>query len=94
MNNALSQNLVSSPKTKMVIAKGDSATTQNYWRDEDKHCLTLLKQAPSCDVILPNASNIKPSLQGISPLSKKLSLKARKATVLPELKSSSLISLG
>ena len=91
--NLLSKTLVNSPK-KIVIAKGDSTATHNYWRDEDKHCLNALEPAPPCRVILPNAASVSPSLQGQLPLSNKLSAKAKNTIVLPELKSSLLISLG
>ena len=87
------KNLVNSPK-KIVIAKGDSAATQNYWREEDKHCLTDLEHAAPCNIILPNATSVSPSEQGQLPLSNKLTARAKRATVLPELRSSSLISLG
>ena len=73
----LSENLINSPKMKTAIAKGDSAATHNYWRDKDKHCLTSLEQAPLCNAILPNVSNISLSLQGQFLLSNKLSAKVK-----------------
>lgn len=45
-------------------------------------------------VILPVADILLPSKQGILEISKKFSQKAQTATVLPHLKSASLISLG
>ena len=52
-----------------------------------------MHESSASAVMLPNATNIIPSLQGHLPLSNKLPMKAKKATVLPDLKSSSLISL-
>ena len=31
------------PPSRTVIAKGDSAASQNYWRQQDAHCLSDLK---------------------------------------------------
>ena len=44
--------------------------------------------------MLPDADTLDPSHQGVIPLNKHLSIAAQTATVLPNLKSSSLISLG
>ena len=85
---------VNSPKPSVVIAKGDSAATHNYWREKDKHCLTNITKAKPCQIILPNAAQVHPSQSGQLPLSKHLSAKAKDATIVPQLKSSSLISLG
>ena len=68
--------------------------TQNYWREEDKHYLTDLEHAVPCNIILPNAISVLPSEQGQLPLSNKLTERAKRAIVLPELRSSLLISLG
>ena len=85
---------VNSPKPSVVIAKGDSAATHNYWQEKDKHCLTNIRKAKPCEIILPNAAQVHSSQSGQLPLSKHLSAKAKDATVVPQLKSSSLISLG
>ena len=71
-----------------IIAKGGSAATRNYWREEDKHVLlqTTLVQGPS--VILPDGSLISSSETGQLPLSPLLSFLAQTAAVMPELKSS------
>ena len=58
------------------------------------HCLTNIKPAKKCNIILPNATAIQPSQSGQIPLSAKLSTSAKDALILPKLKSSSLISLG
>ena len=77
-----------------VIAKGDSAATHNYWKEEDKHCLTSMQPEASCNVALSNAEAITPSQRGRLPLSTKLSKAAKDDIALPQFKSSSLISLG
>ena len=83
-----------SVKHKLVIAKGDSGASSNYWREQDKQILHNIKPNPNISVTLPNNNPIKSTSSGIIPLSHKLSSKAKTATVLPNLKSSSLISLG
>ena len=69
-----------------VITKGDSAATHNYWRGEDKHYLTSMQPAASCNVMLPNAESITPSQLGQLPLSTKMSTAAKDAIVLHQLK--------
>lgn len=78
----------------IIIAKGDSGASANYWRDEDKAILQNIHPNTTVKVTLPNAQPIISTLEGTIPLSSKLSSKARQATVLPHLQSSSLISLG
>ena len=77
-----------------ITAKGDSAASHHYWRQEDIACLSNMLNLPSTSVLLPNANTITSSKQGILPLSSLLSTQAKKALVLPQLQSSSLISLG
>jgi len=62
INGILRNNLVDSPNPSKVIAKGDSGAMHNYWQQEDKHCLIYLEEAPSYNIILPNALNISPSI--------------------------------
>ena len=78
----------------VVIAKGDSGASANYWRDEDKSILQNIHPNTSIKVTLPNNDPITSTQSGTLPLSNKLSSKAKEATVLPNLHSSSLISLG
>ena len=85
---------MNSPKQRVVIAKGDSAATHNYWRQEDTQCLMYIKPASPHNIILPNSGIIQPTHSGHFPLSNKLSTKAKDALILPKLTSSSLISLG
>ena len=81
-------------KTNVIIAKGDSGASSNYWREEDKQILRNLQPNSTINVTLPNNDPIKSTSNGTIPLSNMLSSKAKLATVLPNLKSSSLISLG
>ena len=80
--------------TPIVISKGDSVASHHYWRLEDQHCLTRHSLNTTIQVELHNASKIGSTVQGQKPLHNKLSTTAKKAIVLPTLKSSSLISLG
>ena len=77
-----------------VIAKGDSGASAHYWRDEDKAILQNTHPNTSISVTLPNAQHIPSTLSGTIPLNNLLSTKAKMATVLPNLHSSLLISLG
>ena len=80
------------PKT--VIAKGDSAASNHYWRLQDMDTLTNVKSAPGPTVTLPNLTTITSTQQGQLPLSQKLSHQAKQAAVLTDLHSASLISFG
>ena len=82
------------PPTHNIVAKGDSAASQNYWREQDIKCLDNVIPFMGPSVTLPNNKQILPTNQGLIPLSTQLSKSSRTATVLPQLKSSSLISLG
>ena len=90
----LPQKPVNSPKQRVVIAKGDSAATHNYWRKVDTQCLMSIKPVSPCNVILTNFDIMQSTHSGQLPLSNKLSTKAKDALILPKLTSSSLISLG
>ena len=74
--------------------KGDSAATSHYVRPEDKECLTSITKYSGPSVMLPDADKIAPSHQGVLSIHKDLSQAAKVGTVLPQLKSSSLLSLG
>ena len=55
----------SSSNQPLVIAKGDSAASQNYWREADKHCLSSLQPYTGTSVILPDGDTLTPHQQGI-----------------------------
>jgi len=74
--------------------KGDSAATSHYVRPEDKACLSKIKNYSGPSVTLPDADKIAPSHQGILNIHSNLSHAATVGTVLPQLKSASLLSLG
>ena len=80
--------------TVTIIAKGDSAATKNYWREEDINVLSDITHFSGPAVMIPNGESIQATKQGILPLSPFLSLAAKQTSILPQLKSSSLISLG
>ena len=79
---------------KIILAKADSGASQHFRRKGDQQCLTKIKPYFGPSVILPYADTLAPSKQGIINLSTSLSTNAQRATVLPKLKSTSLISLG
>ena len=78
----------------IVIAKADSGATANYWREEDMKCLTNVKHVIGPSVQLPNGNSIQANQEGYLHLSKDLNTVKKKVTILPELKSASLLSLG
>ena len=78
----------------VVIAKGDSAASKHFIQSQDKHCLTHIRPHVGPPVQLPDSNVISTSEQGCLPLSPELSSDAKTGTVLPQLASSSLISLG
>ena len=48
----------------LVIAKGDSAASHNYWWEIDQHCLTDIKEAQQCKIVLPNNTIVELSKRG------------------------------
>ena len=77
-----------------VIAKGDSGATHHYWRVEDANYLQKLNTNDNTTVMLPNSKEIRSTAQGQLPLSNQISQYVKDDIVLPDLKRSSLISLG
>ena len=77
-----------------VMAKGDSAASQHYWRQEDIECLHDIKKYTGPTVKLPNNETITSTSQGNLAISNKLSSAARTANIFPKLTSASLISVG
>ena len=77
-----------------IIAKADSGATSNYWREKDKSILHNLSVFEGPTVTLPDNSQLQSKEEGEIPLSPLLSTAAKKASVIPGLKSASLISLG
>ena len=65
------------PPKNSIIAKGDSAASKNYWREEDIRYLTNFQPYAGPSVTLPNANIIAPSHKGSIQLSKELSEEAR-----------------
>ena len=90
-------NLINTPVAhhkNTVIAKGDSGATNHYWRTEDAHVLVNRRKCSGPKVSFPNNETTTATEVGELPISNKLSKRAKEVMVLPELKSSSLISLG
>ena len=84
------------PATKQYkIVKGDSGASTHFFRKEDKDCLQDLRpNTSSPSVTLPDKTTLTPTHTGTLKISPHLSTRAQTATVLPGLKSSSLISMG
>ena len=78
----------------MVIAKGDSAASDNYWREEDQHCLSDIVPHITPPITLPNKDTVVGTKKGLIPMHPLLSKEAATAKILPGLKSASLISIG
>ena len=78
----------------LVIAKADSGATAHYWRLQDTACLHNIKNSEGPTVQLPNGTSIKATQEGYLNISNKLQNKTSKVTILPQLKSASLLSLG
>lgn len=72
----------------------DSAASDNYLRPQDAPILTDIKPHSGPPVILPDDDRIAPSHQGKLPLHEECNDTARTGTVLPNLKSASLLSVG
>ena len=82
------------PSNNTIIAKGDSGATSHFIQETDQECLHNLKEQPGAPVTLPDKDIILPTHTGTLQLSTHLLDKAQQTTVLPGLKSSSLVSLG
>ena len=78
----------------LVVAKGYSTVSHHYWRQHDINSLTKLQHDSSIKVTLPNAEAIPSDLKGELSLVPQLSTKVQSEIVFPQLKSSSLASLG
>jgi hypothetical protein len=76
------------------IAKGDTGASSHYFMTKNKNILQNIKQINGPPVLLPNQQIITSSEQGVLPISHLLSEKAQKTMILPDLKSSNLISIG
>ena len=77
-----------------LIAKADSGASKTYFRPIDKKFLTNITAYKGRSVVLPDAKLLLLTKQGLINISKHVSKEAQKATVLNNLKSASLISLG
>ena len=91
----LPKNIINSTIQKLAItAKCDSAASAHYLMNEDSLCLTNKEKFNGPSVILPDSTKISPSDQEELPLPPAFSKAAKKTTVLQQLKSTSLVSVG
>ena len=77
-----------------IIAKGDSGATDHYIREEDKSILHNIHQSYSTAIVQPDGAILNADKRGFLNLPPELSEEALQATIVPSLKSTSLISLG
>ena len=77
-----------------IIAKGGSAASKHYWKESGSNTLLHICPYSGPSLILPDTYKIAPSNKGLLSLSTQLTDKAQTSTTIPQLKSSSLISLG
>ena len=96
INKCLNNTSCSSPTTRKdyIIAKGDSGASNHYFRPEDKRVLSNITPANGPDVHQPDSTVLTTEATGTVPIDDSLSADAKKAMILPDLKSASLISLG
>ena len=87
--------LVIPPNSNFLTFKADSGASKHYVRETDMKALTQISnEHNNRRVILPNNEKINVTKRGILMLNNKLSMKGKEASVLPNLKNTSLLSLG
>ena len=64
-----------------IMAKGDSAASSHYWRQEDEMCLTDVEHFAGPSVLLPNRESIMANQRGQIALSPELSSRAQTAMI-------------
>ena len=78
-----------------IVFKADSGASKHYVRIKDAHALTNMTDVTAIrKVVLPNNDTIAVTKQGILPMNHGISPAGRKASVLPGLKNTSILSLG
>ena len=83
------------PQRATITMKADSGASRHYIRPQDSSILQQKKHDPFGPTVqLPNSESITATETGQLPLSNTLSTEAKKAHVLDELLSASLLSLG
>jgi hypothetical protein len=87
-------NFTSASTSPFCIAKGDTGATSHYWTERDKGILNNVKNFRGPSVQLPDSTMIPSTKQGELPISQLLSKKATQTSILPNLQSANLISLG
>ena len=81
-------------KDTTCIAKADTGATCHYWKVGDKNCLLDVHKEQGPNIVLPNASVVTSSEVGYLPISEDISKEGKKVRIVPQLQSSSLISVG
>ena len=94
LNNCYIHNMPKDSPINHTVSKGDSGATNHYICLNDVHFLSNQQTSKHTQVTLPNNETMSSTFQGSLNMSPMLSSKAQQALVLPNLKSSSLTSLG
>ena len=77
-----------------MIAKGDSAASHHYWKTTDRHILQEYTSQKGPSVHQPDNSTLASTGAGYLPLHSSITNRGSHTMVLPQLHSSSLVSLG
>ena len=88
------QNISIAEPPNIQIAKADSGASDHYWMSSQKHCMEKIQSTDGPPIQLPNQEFISATEEGQLPLPSNLSTSARTAKILPNLRSSNLISVG
>ena len=83
-----------SPSSNPIIAISDTGATAHYFRPEDAKCLQHITPQDGPIITLPDNSTIKSTHKGLIPLHRNLSKTAKTTHIVPQLKSTSLLSTG
>ena len=95
INQIVKHPLIIPPNNSFVYCKLDSGASKSYIREQDKAVLTNIKSDTSNrQIILPNNEKISINHTGLLNTSKKLGVIGREASIVPGLRSASLLSVG
>ena len=82
------------PSPHVILAKGDSAASDHYFRLCDSSCLQNIQPTNSNPIILPDKTTIHATHTGELPFHSSFTPSGKTAKILPQLTSASLISIG
>ena len=95
LNNVITNPLEIPPTRNYIYCKLDSGATKSYIRKEDESILSnVVRDNTQRQIILPNNEKINIERKGLINATSKLGTIAREASIVPQLKSASLLSVG